>query len=88
MLKGIDKDLDMIKIKQAELENGINQTEMMGQASIASDRSSGKVSDSNCSSFKLACLCTFLLVGSLVIMGGLVITIGIKHSEKEVVGEW
>ena len=87
MLKGIDKDLDMIKIKQAELENGINQTEMMEQASIASSRFSGKVSDSNCSSSKLACICAFLLVGSLVMMGGLVIIIGIQHSEEEV-GEW
>jgi len=87
MLKGIDKDLDMIKIKQAELENGINQTEMMEQASIASSRFSGKVSDSNCSSSKLACICAFLLVGSLVMMGGLVIIIGIQHSEEEV-EEW
>jgi len=87
MLKGVDKNLDMIRIKQAELENGIKEPEFVGQSLIPSSRFSGAVSDSNCSGFKLACVCAFLVVASLGIMAGLVMMVSIKHSGGEE-GEW
>eukprot|EP00092_Neocalanus_flemingeri_P023726 GFUD01025733.1.p1 GENE.GFUD01025733.1~~GFUD01025733.1.p1 ORF type:complete len:283 (-),score=80.24 GFUD01025733.1:273-1079(-) len=87
MLEGVDEDLDAIKIKQAELENAIKETETMEQLVMSSSRSSGVVSDKTRSSFKLACVCSFLLVASLLLMGGLVTMVSIEHSGVEE-GEW
>eukprot|EP00092_Neocalanus_flemingeri_P020567 GFUD01022281.1.p1 GENE.GFUD01022281.1~~GFUD01022281.1.p1 ORF type:complete len:269 (+),score=76.03 GFUD01022281.1:59-865(+) len=87
MLKEVDEDLDLIRIKQVALENVIKENESMEQVFMSTSRFSGAVSASNRSSFKLACLCAFMVVGSLVVMGGLVTMISIKHDEVEV-GEW
>eukprot|EP00092_Neocalanus_flemingeri_P096115 GFUD01122328.1.p1 GENE.GFUD01122328.1~~GFUD01122328.1.p1 ORF type:complete len:289 (-),score=82.45 GFUD01122328.1:253-1068(-) len=87
MLEGVDEDLDAIKIKQAELENAIKETETMEQQVMSSSRSSGVGSNKTRSSFKLACVCSFLLVASLLLMGGLVTMVSIEHSGVEE-GEW
>jgi hypothetical protein len=72
MLKDVDKDLDCIRIKQAELDDWIKGTEDMEQASstISSPVNKRAVSDTNYSGFKLACLCAFFVVASLVVLGG------------------
>ena len=82
MLKGVDKDLDLIRKKQAEIENWTQATE-----EIEHQASRGTVSNKNYSSFKPACLCAFVLVASLVMMGGLVTVVSIKHRAVEV-GDW
>ena len=80
-------NLDMIRIKQAELENEIKESESLGQSLMPSSRFSGAISDSNCPGFKLACVCAFLVVASLGILAGLVMMVSIKHSGGEE-GEW
>jgi len=88
ILKEVDKDLDMIRLKQEGIENKIKETEAVEQSINLSKKIDGAVSDTNCSSFKLACVCMFLVVGCLVIMGGLVTFISIEHNEVEEGDEW
>ena len=90
MLKDVDKDLDCIRMKQAELDNWIKDTEDMEQASsMSSSRVNERaVSDTNYSGLKLACLCAFFMVASLVVLGGLVTVISIKHTEVDEEGGW
>eukprot|EP00092_Neocalanus_flemingeri_P006910 GFUD01007459.1.p1 GENE.GFUD01007459.1~~GFUD01007459.1.p1 ORF type:complete len:301 (+),score=92.67 GFUD01007459.1:58-903(+) len=88
MLEEVDMDLDVIKIKQAELENGISEIETMEQtfsSSSVRSRLSGAVvdQDQKQSRFKLSCLCAFLLLSSLVMLGGLVLMVSIKHNGEE-----
>eukprot|EP00092_Neocalanus_flemingeri_P062635 GFUD01075594.1.p1 GENE.GFUD01075594.1~~GFUD01075594.1.p1 ORF type:complete len:113 (+),score=43.86 GFUD01075594.1:34-339(+) len=88
MLKEVDMDLDVIKIKQAELENGISEIETMEptfSSSSVRSRLSGAVvdQDQKQSRFKLSCLCAFLLLSSLVMLGGLVLMVSIKHNGEE-----
>jgi len=93
MLKDVDMDIDCIRIKQAELDDWIKGTEAMEQASSMPPSppkrvSKRAVSDTSYSGFKLACLCAFFLVASLVVLGGLVTVISIKHIEVEEEGGW
>jgi len=90
MLKDVDKDLDCIRLKQAELDDWIKGTEAVKQAnSISSSRVSKRVvPDRSYSGFKLACICTFLLMASLVVLGGLATVISIQHEEVEGEGDW
>jgi len=89
MLKDVDKDLDGIRLKQAELDDWIKGTEAVEQANIiSSGRVFKKSPDASYSGFKLACICTFLLVGSLVVLGGLATVLSIEHTEGEEEGDW
>jgi len=82
MLKDVDKDLNNIRIKQAELDDWIRSSEAVEQANnISSNRVSKKeLQESTYSTFKLACLCAFFLVSSVIVLGGLITIISIDHS--------
>jgi len=89
MLKDVDKDLDLIREKQAELDDWIKGTEAVEKANIISSNKVAKkpTDDSNYSGFKLACLCTFFLVCSVVVLGGLVAIVSISH-KVDLDGDW
>ena len=89
MLKDVDKDLNNIRIKQAELDDWIKSSEAVEQANnISSKRVPKKeLPESTYSSFKLACLCSFFLVSSVIVLGGLITIVSIEHSVDED-GDW
>ena len=89
MLKDVDKDLNIIRSKQAELDDWIKSSEAVEQANnISSTRAIRKeLPESNYSGFKLACLCAFFLVSSVVVLGGLITIVSIDHT-VDVDGDW
>jgi len=89
MFSNVDKEIDAIKLKQADLDDWIQCTEELERTDgSSSSRNSRKpVTGTHYTGFKLACLCAFFLVLSVVVLGGLITIVSIEH-EVNVDGKW
>jgi len=89
MLSNVDKEIDAIKIKQADLDDWIQCTEELEKTdgSSSSRNSKKSATGTHFTGFKLACLCAFFLVLSVLVLGGLVTIVSIEH-EVDVDGNW